>query len=723
MIETRCPECAVNYSLDPKYAGRMVRCRACRHEFRVDSIGHSDPQSNQVITKNHNASAEAAIRPEQACKSCGTVYSIKPEMAGKNVRCRVCGETFQVTALFKGGDSFENGSAFNEVDLPSGRSRSRSSNGRNSLDDLGFLTDFEDDEIAEKPMISSDDDADEMRRAARRGSRAQQSPQPGRGNGMPARRRSQKAGPPPHMLIGIGGALLFFVFLGFMLIRAGGLTAIFTGVDPEIYAEFNQPNDPPLGSPAPKTTGRSEPIGDLGPHRALFEKIIGVINNGADQLATVQDLNSAIKAEEQMNSQGMKVREELIQERARLRKLNRSEDLLILKEVGPRLEAAVERLKRENSRIASLPNFRSGLLNNSAQLEANMRAMKNAMAQAERGGNRSLPGEDPSKYAEVRIARIKNADEEAFVYESLKKLTDPKYERSVRHGAAPKRISIWPVARVSDLAERIDFGKVVRTTGKEIWVLADEIDPMRIKAWKEGKAAAETTRKQNEEAAQLAAQKASEANPPAAPRNQPQIPPGADDVTKGLALVSTKEHFKIQEGLRILIGADFKGRDQEVFDTVSPLLSGDNSLLARDSIGVIVRCKTAGMIDFLAGKLGDNRIRQELIKAFIPLKEPKLAEPLSAVMKDDPWGDSDKALIAIGAPAEEPVIGQLASPGFKVRQRACQILAEIGTEKTLKAMKKLPADTNPWVREAANNAVRSIQNRMKLTRKADTNEI
>jgi HEAT repeat protein len=61
------------------------------------------------------------------------------------------------------------------------------------------------------------------------------------------------------------------------------------------------------------------------------------------------------------------------------------------------------------------------------------------------------------------------------------------------------------------------------------------------------------------------------------------------------------------------------------------------------------------------------------------------------------------------------VIEQLASPDQGVRQRACEILAEIGTELSSKAIRKLPADPIPWVRDAAKNALRSIQNRKKLS--------
>jgi len=187
--------------------------------------------------------------------------------------------------------------------------------------------------------------------------------------------------------------------------------------------------------------------------------------------------------------------------------------------------------------------------------------------------------------------------------------------------------------------------------------------------------------------------------------------------------VKSPNHFKRQEGIRLLVGTDYKGRDQEVFEAVKPLLDDPNIFTARDALPVLVRCKTPGIIDFLGEKMVDDRLRDEVLKAVKPLKEPKLAKPLTQVMKSDPWKNADKALIAIGQPAEEAVIGQLASPDQGVRQRACEILAEIGTEVTLKAMKRLPPDKVPWVRDAAANAIRSIQNREKITRKDSPNSI
>lgn len=732
MIETNCPNCSTQYKLDSKFEGRLVRCRTCRHEFRVELEEFSAGGSGTEDAAEQSASGSSPVSI-QCCDSCGTEYKVKPEMAGRSVRCRVCSHDFQIAGKSTPSRPSSVGGRTRvsqaEPDFQPGSGPSRK-NPRSSVDNLGFLTDFDHEDDSAEPVFSHQEDDDEriMREAARRGANRLDSSS-GQTYGLPAARRkssSNKGIPPAVWISGAGLVGLFaVVVLLINVISNAGLRSSLSGVPVEIAAEFQQENDPALGSPAPESAriDKNMQVRDLSRHKALVRSMAKDFNEMADALARIQDLESAKANQQKLVQLGDHVKE--VAKTSQNQKLfnpNPKESRLLAREVGGDLRKAAGRIRTEMLRLQGIREFSMGTMFAMPQIERGIQEIEREFV--DKG---DIP--DADKYAEVRVAGLKTNNEREYIAEKLGELATPRASRKATAPSAATRYALWPVDSPEIFSKKIDFGKVIRTTGKEVWVVADPIDAAVIRERLAKKESEEQKRKDDLTAAQQAFQKALEAARSgnaasnSAASGDAEIPANADDVTKGLLLVKSSNHFKRQDGLRVLLGADFKGRDQEVFDAVSPLLSGQDPFIVKDSVAVILRTKAAGVIDFLAGKLNDDRVRDDVIKAVTPLKEPKLAGPLASIMKNDTWKNADKALVAIGSPAEEAVIGQLASPDQGVRQRACEILAEIGGETTLKAMKRLPADKVPWVRDAANNAVRSIQNRLKITRKAETNSL
>ncbi|MFM1801052.1 MAG: hypothetical protein RJA81_404, partial [Planctomycetota bacterium] len=144
------------------------------------------------------------------------------------------------------------------------------------------------------------------------------------------------------------------------------------------------------------------------------------------------------------------------------------------------------------------------------------------------------------------------------------------------------------------------------------------------------------------------------------------------------------------------------------------LMDDSDIFTVRDVLEVIKRCESPKRLEILVERLSKEQYRDDVVKALGELKDPDAIPAMVEAMRFDTWRTIDKHLIAFGEPAESYVIQQLGSGDADIRRRACDILAEIGTQESLKAFRKLPADPSFSVRNAANNAMRAIQNRSRL---------
>jgi HEAT repeat protein len=120
----------------------------------------------------------------------------------------------------------------------------------------------------------------------------------------------------------------------------------------------------------------------------------------------------------------------------------------------------------------------------------------------------------------------------------------------------------------------------------------------------------------------------------------------------------------------------------------------------------------------------DASMRMTLAKGLGRLEDPRAAEPLAELIAT---GQSDQtpffrrdtpvaeALIKIGPPAEGAVLALLKEKHTDTRIIACNVLKQIGTKKSLSALKELTGNPVKELSEAAAEAARSIQGREKAS--------
>jgi hypothetical protein len=586
------------------------------------------------------------------------------------------------------------------------------------VDELGFFTDFDDDDHPRTVAEASEDvDHEEqmLREAARRGAESLYEP---RRQKAAITARSKRAGAPDvtavlvKLVLGFVGiaAAGAMVYAGVHLISRAGLRSALSGLPYEIQAEFEQDGDTPIGSPAPPAAriDKSLPVRDLSKHRGLLKDIIADFNAMADALAQINDKASADAQLPRVDE--ISKRLQSLQSRVRTEQIfnpNPKEDQILAKEYGKSMRAAGVRIRDQLRRIQADSQFPLGMSMAISQVDRALGQMESQfIAKGE------MP--DPDKYAEIRVAGLKSNAEREYVRELIAELATPRSSQKKTASMAATRYAIWPVDSPGALAKKITFGKVIRTSGKEVWVVAEPIDPSILKEREAKKEAAEAERlRMAEESKARAAEAQARAK---IASGDIEIPAGADDVTKGLLLATkTTNHFKRIEGLNLLKGADLKARADEVADALDVLTDDSDVFVARAAFGVLQRCDSPKRLEILHRHLAARKHLDETLGIVSSLKDPASAEPLAKALEGSPFDPVKKALIEFGALAESAVIPLLGSNDDGIRKNACEILGEIGSDATLAAMKKLPPDRSPFVRDAASNALRSIQNRKKLS--------
>jgi hypothetical protein len=118
----------------------------------------------------------------------------------------------------------------------------------------------------------------------------------------------------------------------------------------------------------------------------------------------------------------------------------------------------------------------------------------------------------------------------------------------------------------------------------------------------------------------------------------------------------------------------------------------------------------------------DSSTRNTVAKGLGRLGDPRAAEPLVEMIAAGPTDQSSyfnresaaaEALIKIGPPAESAVLPLLKEKNANTRIIACNVLKQIGSKKSLSALKELTGNQVKEVSEAAAEAARSIQGREK----------
>lgn len=645
-----------------------------------------------------------------ACPGCETIYNLKPELAGRVVKCRACAQPFEIPEVIE-AIPLESDLTPEKNYRPSSKRRARP-----EVDEHGFFHDYEDDgsheTTSQTPDPEEDDDERLMQEAARRGATYFEEPRTSHvGSQLPSRRKQAAIPAEVYYFLGFATLACVLVFGLLQFLSSSAFDAFSLGVSSDIAAEFNQPGDKPIGSPAPPSAkiDNSLPVRDLSKHRKLMGDLVTQFNAMGDAIAQIQDQASAEAQSPRIDSISNELRQ--IQSRPRTEQIfnpNPKENRILAKEFGKPLRAAGQKIRDQLRRIQSNSRFPAAMSMSISQVEGGLRRMEQEFI--------SL-GElaDGNSYVEVRVAGLRSNDERGYIGHLLNDAIAPMQTRSATATLAAARYSLWPVERPSQVASKISFGKVLKTSGKEVWVLADPIDPTRIQEWKDkiNEEAARTKRNMAEIDAKIeASRKAAEAGRP----EEPKPPDGADEISTALFYIGGSNLLKRNDSMSRLMKAQIRGRDDEILEKIGPLMEGNNLFFVRDLIKLAQRCEPEAQFKFFKSRLAaeSSGCRREVFAAFGALKDPRIIQPMFENLNDGVHDQVRLAISAIGPPAEPDVIQLLGSGDPLRRQTACEILSEIGGEETLKAMRKLRPDTVPSVRDAARAAMVAINNRQKL---------
>ncbi len=196
---------------------------------------------------------------------------------------------------------------------------------------------------------------------------------------------------------------------------------------------------------------------------------------------------------------------------------------------------------------------------------------------------------------------------------------------------------------------------------------------------------------------------------------EPAIPADTDDVTRSLLELKSANFIKRKDALIRLQQATPDGRADEVVSAaISQFVGSDrNSSVATEAVKVLGTWPNRAGISMLCGLVSDENIliRYEAMAALAKSLDPSGIEPIIGRLPKEQQ-EATKALVIYGPAAEAPLIARLTDADPRVRGTACDALAKLGGKDTLTAMKDLPPDEHPAIRDHAKLAWDEIVKRV-----------
>ena len=242
-----------------------------------------------------------------------------------------------------------------------------------------------------------------------------------------------------------------------------------------------------------------------------------------------------------------------------------------------------------------------------------------------------------------------NRDVTAAVSHRLKELAPEAVHSQMFGGNDKISIVMAPVNDAQGLVARIDFGTVTLKADQ----IEVQLDPRYV---------ATVPRLTPE------AMPAPQARVPGIRRpTDPEVPVGADSITKSLIELKSSELHKKQQALDRLQRSTPDGRVDQVVQALIPLLEGDDEHLVNEAIKVLAVWRSPEAVSSLIARTRDNRhfVRSEAIKALGKYQDRQAAEAVVAVFKEDGFA-VEAALKEMGPVAEPAVIPLLRSPDADV---------------------------------------------------------
>ena len=143
-----------------------------------------------------------------------------------------------------------------------------------------------------------------------------------------------------------------------------------------------------------------------------------------------------------------------------------------------------------------------------------------------------------------------------------------------------------------------------------------------------------------------------------------------------------------------------------------PLKSDPDRAVRTEAAAALATWGTPETVPALIGALtdGDSFVQQKAMETLAKLKDPRAAGPLAACLKADRHHAAD-CLKRFGPGAEEAVLPYLEDADGWVRLEAANVLREIGTARSLPALRQAAAGHDGLLPGAAKQAVAAIEQR------------
>lgn len=93
-----CPSCLIGLKVNYEYSGRMVRCRHCDEAFRPFSPDFGSASGSAEYAVGPITAPEDRPDLVVSCPNCATTLSVRARYAGRHVRCGACRHKFRVDA-------------------------------------------------------------------------------------------------------------------------------------------------------------------------------------------------------------------------------------------------------------------------------------------------------------------------------------------------------------------------------------------------------------------------------------------------------------------------------------------------------------------------------------------------------------------------------------------------------------------------------------------------
>ena len=213
-----------------------------------------------------------------------------------------------------------------------------------------------------------------------------------------------------------------------------------------------------------------------------------------------------------------------------------------------------------------------------------------------------------------------------------------------------------------------------------------------------------------------AAKEAEKAKREAEKARQERLRPLNDKELEGvLADLASNDPERIRKGVNLLANKKPQRPNAKIAKALEPImLDGESIHLRSEAARAIVAWATAENVPALIKALSDQwpPIASSAVEALGRLKSKDAVKPVAALLANMQTRHAAiKYLKAIGPDAEDAVLPFLDGKDQWLRAKICELLATIGTKKSLPALEKAAKDSSWMVNRAAAKAITAIKAR------------